>query len=145
MEKKNLEQWFFKITDYAQRLLDDLELLPGWPNKVKTMQENWIGRSTGVEIDFDIEGYDDKLSVFTTRPDTVYGVTYLVFAPEHPLVDVLVAGSEYEADVKAFQKKMHKLSTVDRTSADLEKEGMFIGRYVINPLNGERVPIWITN
>ena len=145
VEKKNLEQWFFKITDYAQRLLDDLELLPGWPNKVKTMQENWIGRSTGVEIDFDIEGYDDKLSVFTTRPDTVYGVTYLVFAPEHPLVDVLVAGSEYEADVKAFQKKMHKLSTVDRTSADLEKEGMFIGRYVINPLNGERVPIWITN
>lgn len=145
VEKKNLEQWFFKITDYAQRLLDDLELLPGWPNKVKTMQENWIGRSTGVEIDFDIEGHDEKLSVFTTRPDTVYGVSYMVFAPEHPLVDVLVAGSEYEEDVKAFQRKMHKLSTVDRTSTDLEKEGMFIGRYVINPLNGERVPIWITN
>ncbi len=145
VEKKNLSQWFFKITDYAQRLLDDLALLPGWPTKVKTMQENWIGRSTGVEIDFTIEGNDEGISVFTTRPDTVYGVTYLVFAPEHPLVDQLVAGTEYEDTVKDFQKKMHKLSAVDRTSADLEKEGVFIGRYVINPLNGERVPIWITN
>lgn len=145
VDKKNLSQWFFKITDYAQRLLDDLELLPGWPSKVKTMQENWIGRSTGVEIDFEIEGREEGISVFTTRPDTVYGVTYLVFAPEHPIVDELVAGTEYEDTVKGFQRKMHKLSSVDRTSADLEKEGVFIGRYVINPLNGERVPIWITN
>lgn len=145
VDKKNLSQWFFKITDYAQRLLDDLELLPGWPSKVKTMQENWIGRSTGVEIDFEIEGQEEGISVFTTRPDTVYGVTYLVFAPEHPLVDELVAGTDYESTVKDFQRKMHKLSAVDRTSADLEKEGVFIGRYVINPLNGERVPIWITN
>ncbi|MDO4541536.1 MAG: leucine--tRNA ligase [Bacillota bacterium] len=145
VEKKDLSQWFFKITDYAQRLLDDLELLPGWPNKVKTMQENWIGRSTGVEIDFDIEGNDEGISVFTTRPDTVYGVTYLVFAPEHPIVNELVADTAYETTVKEFQKKMHRLSAVDRTSADLEKEGVFTGRYVINPLNGEKAPIWIAN
>ena len=145
VEKKNLSQWFFKITDYAQRLLDDLELLPGWPTKVKTMQENWIGRSTGVEIDFKVENSDQTISVFTTRPDTVHGVTFMVFAPEHPLVDELVAGTEYESAVKDFQKQMHRLSAVDRTSADLEKEGIFIGRYVINPLNGDRVPLWITN
>lgn len=145
VEKKNLSQWFFKITDYAQRLLDDLELLPGWPTKVKTMQENWIGRSTGVEIDFQIEGREEGISVFTTRPDTVYGVTYLVFAPEHPIVDELVAGTPYEEQVKEFQKKMHKLSSVDRTAADLEKEGVFTGRYVINPLNGDKVPVWIAN
>ena len=145
VEKKNLSQWFFKITDYAQRLLDDLELLPGWPTKVKTMQENWIGRSTGVEINFKLEDSDKTIPVFTTRPDTVHGVTFMVFAPEHPIVEELVAGTEYEADVKAFQKKMQSLSTVDRTSGDLEKEGMFIGKYVINPLNGDRVQLWITN
>ncbi|MGI5873328.1 MAG: leucine--tRNA ligase [Bacillota bacterium] len=145
VEKKDLSQWFFKITDYAQRLLDDLELLPGWPAKVKTMQENWIGRSTGVEIDFKLEDSDKTISVFTTRPDTVYGVTFMVFAPEHPIVEELVKGTEYEADVNAFKKKMQSLSTVDRTSGDLEKEGMFIGKYVINPLNGDRVQLWITN
>ena len=145
VEKKNLSQWFFKITDYAQRLLDDLELLPGWPNKVKTMQENWIGRSTGVEIDFKLEDSDKTISVFTTRPDTVHGVTFMVFAPEHPIVEELVAGTEYEAGVREFQKKMQSLSTVDRTSGDLEKEGMFIGKYVINPLNGDRIQLWITN
>ncbi len=145
VEKKNLSQWFFKITDYAQRLLDDLDKLPGWPSKVKTMQENWIGRSTGVEIDFKLENSDKTISVFTTRPDTVYGVTFMVFAPEHPIVEELVKGTEYEDDVKAFQKKMQSLSTVDRTSGDLEKEGMFIGKYVINPLNGDRVQLWITN
>ena len=121
VEKKNLSQWFFKITDYAQRLLDDLELLPGWPNKVKTMQENWIGRSTGVEIDFKLEDSDKTISVFTTRPDTVHGVTFMVFAPEHPIVEELVAGTEYEAGVREFQKKMQSLSTVDRTSGDPEK------------------------
>lgn len=145
VEKKNLEQWFFRITKYAQRLLDDLEKLPGWPGKVKTMQEHWIGRSVGAEIDFTVAGSDEKVSVFTTRQDTVYGVGYLVFAPEHPLVDELVAGTAYEGAVKEFQKKMHALSAVDRTSGELEKEGIFIGRYVINPLNGEKVPIWITN
>lgn len=145
VEKKNLSQWFFKITDYAQRLLDDLTLLPGWPNKVKTMQENWIGRSTGVEIDFEVENFDEKVSVFTTRPDTAFGISFVVFAPEHPLVDALVAGTEYEQVVKDFQKKMNLLSTVERTSGDLEKEGVFIGRYIINPLNGERVPVWVTN
>lgn len=145
VEKRDLEQWFFKITDYAQRLLDDLELLPGWPAKVKTMQENWIGRSEGGEIDFDIVDGDGKISVFTTRPDTLYGVTFMVFAPEHPLVAELVAGTEYESAVADFKRKMQKLTTVERTSADLEKEGIFIGRYVRNPLNGDKIPLWITN
>ncbi len=145
VEKKNLEQWFFKITDYSQRLLDDLEKLPGWPTKVKTMQEHWIGRSVGTEIDFTVADSGEKVPVFTTRQDTVYGVSYLVFAPEHPLVDELVAGTSYEGAVKEFQKKMHALSTVDRTSGELEKEGIFIGQYVVNPFNGEKAPIWITN
>ncbi len=145
VEKKNLEQWFFKITDYSQRLLDDLEKLPGWPNKVKTMQEHWIGRSVGTEIDFTVADSGEKVPVFTTRQDTIYGVSYLVFAPEHPLVDELVAGTSYEGAVKDFQKKMHALSTVDRTSGELEKEGIFIGQYVVNPFNGEKAPVWITN
>lgn len=146
VEKRDLEQWFFKITDYAQRLLDDLALLPGWPTKVKTMQENWIGRSEGCEIDFEIvQGDGQKISVFTTRPDTVYGVTFMVFAPEHPLVAKLVAGTPYEESVDNFKKKIQQLTTVERTAADLEKEGIFIGRYVTNPLNGEQIPLWITN
>ncbi|MDO4582306.1 MAG: leucine--tRNA ligase [Bacillota bacterium] len=144
VEKKYLEQWFFKITDYAQRLLDDLDKLPGWPDKVKVMQENWIGRSEGVQIEFVTES-GDPVPVFTTRHDTIYGVTYMVLAPEHPLVMKLVAGTEFEQPVKAFIDKVAKLSTIDRTSSELEKEGMFIGAYAINPINGERVPIWITN
>ena len=144
VEKKDLEQWFFKITDYAQRLLDDLEKLPGWPEKVKTMQKNWIGRSEGVEIVFTTK--DSKpLPVFTTRHDTIYGVTYMVLAPEHPMVAELTKGTEAETGVKKFVQKVQKLSQIDRTSADLEKEGMPIGAYAVNPINGEEVPIWITN
>jgi len=142
--KKDLDQWFFKITDYAQRLLDDLVKLPGWPDKVKIMQHNWIGRSEGVEIVFHTED-GEELPVFTTRHDTVYGVTYMVLAPEHPMVAKLVAGTSYEKPVEAFVGKVRKLSTLDRTSSDLEKEGMFIGKYAINPVNGKKVPIWITN
>jgi len=145
VEKRYLEQWFFKTTAYAERLLDDLELLPGWPEKVKTMQRNWIGRSTGCQFDLAIEGLDDKLTVFTTRPDTVFGVTYMVLAPEHPLVDKLVAGRPEEAAVKAFQERMKYLNELDRTSTDAEKEGIFTGAYAINPMNGEKVPIWIAN
>ncbi|MDD4571101.1 MAG: leucine--tRNA ligase [Clostridia bacterium] len=142
--KKDLEQWFFKITDYAQRLLDDLDKLPGWPDKVKIMQDNWIGRSEGVELVFKTRN-GEALPVFTTRHDTVYGVTYIVLAPEHPMVEKLSQGTEYEKAVNQFKKKVQALSNVDRTSTELEKEGMFIGSYAINPMTGEEVPIWITN
>ena len=145
VEKKNLEQWFFKITDYAQRLLDDLVKLPGWPDKVKTMQENWIGRSEGVEVNFKTADTNELLPVFTTRHDTIFGVTYMVLAPEHPMVRKLTKGTAYEEEVQKFVKKVQALSNIDRTSNDLEKEGMFIGAYAINPMTNEKVPIWITN
>ncbi|MCL2677797.1 MAG: leucine--tRNA ligase [Clostridiales bacterium] len=144
VEKKYLEQWFFKITDYAQRLLDDLEKLPGWPSKVKTMQQNWIGRSEGVQIGFTSEN-GRPMPVFTTRHDTVFGVTYLVLAPEHPLVSALTAGTGQEEAVKAFARKVQGLSLIDRTSAELEKEGMPIGALAVNPMTGEKVPIWTAN
>jgi len=143
--KKNLEQWYLSITKYAQRLLDDLERLEGWPQNVKTMQQNWIGRSTGADVDFDIEGFGDKLRIFTTRPDTLFGVTYMVLAPEHPFVGPLTAGTEYEAKVSGFMDKLQFLNDIDRTSTTLEKEGLFIGRYAVNPLNGARVPVFIAN
>lgn len=143
--KKNLEQWYFKITDYAEKLLNDIEKLKGWPEKVKTMQENWIGKSTGALIDFSIEGREEKIKVFTTRPDTVFGVTYVVLAPEHPLVKELAKGTEYETQVNEFIEKMQFINEVTRTSSDLEKEGVFTGAYAINPANGERIPILTAN
>lgn len=143
--KKDLEQWFFKITDYADELLKDLEKLPGWPDKVKTMQQNWIGRSEGLQFSFTAEKTGEKIPVFTTRPDTVYGVSYMVLAPEHPLVEELSAGTEYEAAVKEFKKKIEKYNEIVRTSTETEKEGMFTGAYAINPMNGDKVPIWIAN
>jgi leucyl-tRNA synthetase len=145
VEKKQLEQWFFKITDYAERLLDDLEKLPGWPEKVKTMQKNWIGRSEGCEFSMPIEGSDELISVFTTRPDTVFGVTYMVLAPEHPLVAKLSANKPQEDEIKAFVDKMKGLNEMSRTSTDAEKEGVFTGAFAVNPMNGEKVPIWIAN
>ena len=143
--KKDLEQWFFKITSYSEQLLNDLEKLDGWPDKVKTMQRNWIGRSEGVTAVFKVEGTDERIPVFTTRVDTIYGVTYVVLAPEHPLVPKLVQGTEYEQDAFAFIEKMKGLNEIARTSTEVEKEGLFIGRYCINPLSGARVPIWIAN
>lgn len=143
--KKDLEQWYFKTTEFAEELLNDLDTLDGWPEKVKIMQRNWIGKSTGADLVFDIDETDKSMTVFTTRPDTTYGVTYMVLAPEHELVKELVAGTEYEADVEAFVQKMHTMTEIERTAADVEKEGMFIGRYVINPLNGKKVPLWIAN
>jgi leucyl-tRNA synthetase len=145
VDKKQLEQWFFKTTAYAQRLLDDLEKLPGWPEKVKTMQRNWIGRSEGCQFSLEIEGSKETLSVYTTRPDTVFGVTYMVLAPEHPLVEKLVAGKAQETKVQAFVKKMKSTSDIARTATDAEKEGIFTGAYAINPMNGEKVPLWIAN
>lgn len=143
--KKDLEQWFFKITDYAQVLLDDLDKLPGWPEKVKTMQRNWIGRSEGTEVDFKVENRTDKIRVYTTRVDTIFGVSYVVLAPEHPLVKELVTGTEYEKEVNAFIDKMKGLNEIARTSNETEKEGLFTGAYCINPYSGKRVPIWIAN
>ena len=143
--KKDLEQWYFKTTHFAEELLQDIDTLDGWPEKVKTMQKNWIGKSTGAEIDFILDETDKKITVFTTRPDTIYGVSYMVLAPEHTLVKELVAETEYEKDVDAFVSKMHTMTEIERTSSDTEKEGMFIGRYAINPINGRKIPIWIAN
>ncbi|MCK5767356.1 MAG: leucine--tRNA ligase, partial [Candidatus Atribacteria bacterium] len=143
--KKELSQWFFKITDYAQRLLDDIESLEEWPEKVLTMQRNWIGRSEGARVDFPVKGSNKVIPVFTTRPDTLYGVTYFLLAPEHPLVEELIEGSPFEGEVKKFKKEVEKESAVDRISTALEKRGCFTGKYVINPMNGEEIPIWLAN
>ncbi len=142
--QKDLEQWFFKITAYAERLLRDLELLKDWPERVKIMQANWIGRSEGVEIDFRLEGSDEILPCFTTRPDTVYGVTYMVLAPGHPLVERLAQGEKKE-EIRRFVEKCKKESLASRTHLEVEKEGIFTGIRVINPVNGEKVPLWIAN
>ena len=143
--KKDLEQWYFKTTAFAEELLNDLDTLDGWPEKVKTMQRNWIGKSNGAELVFDIDGTDKSMTVYTTRPDTTYGVTFMVLAPESELVQELVVGTEYEADVNAFVQKMHTKTEIERTASDVEKEGMFIGKYVINPVNGKKIPVWIAN
>ena len=143
--KKKLSQWYLKITDYADRLLADLDHMPGWPNKVKVMQRNWIGKSTGANIFFDIVGSDKKLEVFTTRADTLYGCTYMVMSPEHPLVDELVAGTEYEKAVKDYQEKVQHISDIERTSTTREKTGVFTGRYAVDPVNDREIPIFISD
>jgi len=143
--KKELSQWYLKITDYADRLLNNLDDLPGWPNKVKIMQKNWIGRSEGAEVAFEIEGFPKPLDIFTTRPDTLFGVTYMVLAPEHPYVSELVTGTKYEQDVKEYVAKVSHMTDIERTSAVGDKTGIFIGRYSINPMNGHRVPIYISD
>jgi len=143
--KKELSQWFFKITEYAQRLLDDIESLEEWPEKVLTMQRNWIGRSEGARIEFPIKGSDKTIPVFTTRPDTLYGATYFLLSPEHPLVEEIIKDSPYQDEVKRFKKKVSKESAIDRVSGVLKKRGCFTGKYVINPLNDEEIPIWLAN
>jgi leucyl-tRNA synthetase len=143
--KKELSQWYLKITDYADRLLNNLDDLPGWPNKVKIMQKNWIGRSEGAEVAFEIDGFPKPLDIFTTRPDTLFGVTYMVLAPEHPYVNELVTGTEYEKDVKEYITRVSHMTDIERTSSVGEKTGVFIGRYSINPMNGHRVPIYISD
>ena len=145
VHKKQLAQWFFKITDYADELLADLDKLKGWPERVKIMQENWIGRSEGAEFSLTVEGTDDKIPVYTTRPDTIFGVTYVVLAAEHPLVDKLISGQKNEAELRAFVDEVKNMSDVEKTNADSEKKGVFTGVYAINPVNNKRVPIWITN
>ncbi|HHV58138.1 MAG TPA: leucine--tRNA ligase [Firmicutes bacterium] len=143
--KKDLEQWFFKITDYAERLLEDLSLLGGWPERVRVMQENWIGKSVGATVTFPLPGHKEGITVFTTRQDTLYGVTFMVLAPEHPLVMELVKGTEREEAVRAFVEKCRQQSEIARTAQDTEKEGLDLGVYCINPLNGEQVPVWVAN
>ena len=141
--KVDLEQWYFGITEYAQRLLDDLETID-WPEKIKLMQTNWIGRSEGAEVEFSLVGRDDSLTVFTTRPDTLFGATYMVLAPEHPLVDELTAQDCREA-VDAYQDQARRQSEIERLSTEKEKTGVFIGAHAVNPVNGEQIPIWISD
>ena len=143
--KKDLEQWFFSITKYADRLLEDIDKLKGWPEKVKTMQANWIGKSKGAEVQFKVDGMDKTLTVYTTRPDTIYGVTFMVIAPESPIADELISGSETEKECREFIHKMQVIKDIDRASTDVEKEGVFTGRYVINPLTGKKVPLYLAN
>lgn len=144
VHKKALEQWYFRITDYADRLLADLRLLDGWPKKVRTMQENWIGRSEGAMITFKLETGDD-IEVYTTRPDTLFGATYLVFAPEHQLVEKLIAGKPEAEAVRAFADRMSHLTDLERTGDTAEKEGLPTGAYAINPINGAKIPVWVGN
>lgn len=143
--KKDLEQWFFKITDYADELLKDLDLLEGWPERVKTMQRNWIGRSEGLEFSFDFPEIGERIPVYTTRPDTIYGVTYVVLAAEHPLVEKLCANNPKAEEIKAFCDRVRNQSDIERTSSESEKEGLFTGCYCIHPLTGKKVQVWITN
>jgi len=145
VEIRSLEQWFFRITDYAEELLEDLKKLKDWPERVKIMQENWIGRSYGTLVNFRLKDSDILIPVFTTRPDTLYGATFMTFAPEHPRVLELIAGTEYEKKVRKFINRVVIEDKFTRTGVDREKEGMFIGRYAINPMNGGEIPIYVAN
>ena len=145
VHKKNLAQWFFKITDYADELLADLAKLPGWPERVKTMQENWIGRSEGLEFRLPAPTLATEIPVYTTRPDTVFGMTFVALAPEHPLVDKICVISDKADEIRAFCTRVRNQSDIERASSESEKEGIFTGLYCTNPFNGEQVEIWITN
>ena len=143
--KKDLSQWFFKITDYADELLKDLDLLPGWPERVKTMQHNWIGRSEGLEFSFEIPALNDTVAVYTTRPDTAYGVTFMALAAEHPLLKKICENNPKADEINAFCERVRNQSEIERTSSESEKEGVFTGVYCINPFTGRKVEIWVTN
>jgi leucyl-tRNA synthetase len=145
VEQKNLEQWFFRITDYAERLLEDLNSLGEWPERVKIMQKNWIGRSEGVNIHFPIVDTDKTLPCFTTRVDTIFGATYMVLAAEHPGLEDLIKDAKNRKDILKFVGEVRNESLVKRAQADVEKKGMFTGRYVINPVNKRKIPLWIAN
>jgi leucyl-tRNA synthetase len=144
--KKKLNQWYFKITDYADRLLDDMQQLEGlWPDKVLTMQRNWIGRSTGANVQFVIEGRKEPISIYTTRPDTLYGATFMVVAADSELAAELAAGTTAEKDFKAYVEKIKADSDIDRLATDRPKSGLFLERYAINPVNGEKLQIWASD
>jgi len=141
--KKNLSQWFLGITEYAQRLLDDIELLDGWPERVRTMQRNWIGRSEGAEVDFVLES-GEQVRVFTTRPDTLFGATFFVLAPEHKLVDELFGGAGRDRELAAFRERAAEAAKLPE-GEEVPKEGLFTGHHIVNPVNGEKIPIWVAN
>jgi leucyl-tRNA synthetase len=142
VERREIPQWFMKITAYADELLEELERMPGWPDSVKTMQKNWIGRSEGVELTFDVAGEDEPLTVFTTRPDTLFGVTYMAVAAEHPLAEKAAAGSP---EIAAFIEECKQTGAAEATIETMEKKGMPLGIAVIHPLTGEEVPLWVAN
>jgi leucyl-tRNA synthetase len=145
VEKRDLEQWFFKITDYAERLLNDLERLDKWPHKVRVMQTNWIGRSEGAEVDFPVDGHaDETIRIYTTRPDTLFGATFMVLAPEHPLVEK-VTTDEHRVAVQQYVATARKESEIDRLSTEREKTGVPTGGFAVNPVNGENIPIWVAD
>jgi leucyl-tRNA synthetase len=145
VEKRWLTQWFFKITDYADRLLDDLDLNVGWNDRLKLLQTNWIGRSYGAEVDFTIEGLDRTVTVFTTRPDTLWGATFFVVAPEHPLAEEIAAASGKDVELEAFREEAARLTEIDRVSTERPKKGLSLDAYALNPVNGERIPIWVAD
>jgi leucyl-tRNA synthetase len=145
VEKRKLTQWFFKITEYAQRLWQDLDKLEHWPENVKTMQRNWIGRSEGIEVNFTLEHNGEKFPIFTTRPDTLFGVTFMALAPDSALAEAIAQGTKYEKEVKEFIQKVLRRTEIERIAVGVEKEGIFTGRYAINPVNGEKVPIYIAD
>ena len=145
VEKRDLEQWFLRITDYADRLLDDLALLDRWPQKVRVMQTNWIGRSVGAEVDFQVDGHpDETIRIYTTRPDTLFGATFMVLAPEHPLVEK-VTTEKHRARVKEYVDKARKETEIERLSTDRDKTGVATGAFAINPVNGDKIPIWVAD
>ena len=144
VERRNLEQWFFKITDYTERLLADLDQLDEWPDRVRTMQRNWIGKSQGASFSMQVAGTDQTFEVFTTRPDTIFGMTFAVLSPEHPLVEDLIAGAEVEDEARTYIREAGRASEIERM-AEGDKTGVFIGRFAINPVNGREVPIYIAD
>jgi len=141
--QRNLSQWFFKITEYAEELLQGLDTI-NWPDKTKLMQRNWIGKSIGAEVDFKVDGSEDLIKIFTTRPDTLFGATYMVLAPEHPLVERLTT-SEQKSKVEEYKESIKSLTEIERTSTVKEKTGVFIGAFAINPATNKRIPIWIAD
>jgi leucyl-tRNA synthetase len=143
--KRFLAQWFFKITDYADELLEGIDQNPKWGERLRMLQRNWIGRSFGAEVTFALEGIDEPVTVYTTRPDTLWGATFFVMAPEHPLADDLVGGSDKEAELAAFRDEVSRMTEIDRTSTDRPKKAMFTGKHATNPVNGERVPVWVAD
>ncbi|MFT5699305.1 MAG: leucyl-tRNA synthetase [Desulforhopalus sp.] len=142
---RKMNGWFFKITDYAEELLADLDKLEGWPEKVITMQRNWIGKSTGLKCDFAVDGGNENISIFTTRPDTIYGVTFMSLAPEHPLIDSLISGTDAEPEVRSFIKEIIEEKQRQTLDVEPEKKGVFTGKYCINPFNGTKIPVYIAN
>ena len=145
IKPRKMNGWFFKITDYAEELLADLDQLTGWPEKVLTMQRNWIGKSTGLACDFQVDGMDEKISIFTTRPDTIFGVTFMSVAAEHPLVDTLISGADNEQEIRDFIAEILEEKQQQTPEDEQVKKGIFTGKYCINPYNGEKVPVFIAN